>query len=322
MEKSPFGTAFVSISHSPDISIDYTEYFGNKGFIYVIKPTANIIDAEKSRIRDNSLQQECLALGGVSWSQVHGWIPQERYEAWMRKSGNQRFMDELMPQVERTPDFQADRFRTSRLSTLTEIVDFSSRREAEAFMDRVGRNSDVGWTGSFPLPSDVVYNEKLRQKAAKKNKMAPGGDEEGPDAKQPKLEGDPGPSNEHCKRGENCGSRVLNQDNPEQARHRQLRPKPAGHGWKRAGRCIPSLANDGLDERSQQDALRDRFLALVDPEKYAFKSHTTDHAVLFLSLKNNYIVRCDGGDAVGSKLDLDTCAFAPIAEAKPVSSRR
>ncbi|ODA78872.1 hypothetical protein RJ55_06256 [Drechmeria coniospora] len=84
MEKSPFGTAFVSISHSPDISIDYTEYFGNKGFIYVIKPTANIIDAEKSRIRDNSLQQECLALGGVSWSQVHGWIPQERYEAWMR----------------------------------------------------------------------------------------------------------------------------------------------------------------------------------------------------------------------------------------------
>ncbi|KYK53952.1 hypothetical protein DCS_05901 [Drechmeria coniospora] len=203
-------TAFVSTSHNPDTAIAYARGIDeSSGFLYLIHPTPNIIDSTTSKIGDLIYNEECLALGGISWSQVVGWVGYDEYKAWQNLrspdleglsfSGKsqltpalrEQFMKE-MPRMTKNPDYLGDLYATSELSSLTETVDFENRKQAELFMQKVGSGKDVGWKGKFPLPNDV-RNNRLLAKLRKMPELLQNGDSNNgaPGRKRPNIDREP-----------------------------------------------------------------------------------------------------------------------------------
>ncbi|PFH59931.1 putative enterotoxin [Ophiocordyceps unilateralis] len=140
-------TAFVSTSYSPEHAQHYAN--GDQGgYIYVIHPTPNIIDVRGIPFLPLNVDEECVALGGVLWQQVVGWINYQEYTR-LRPSN-------LMDHIHNNPDYEPQLFGNSHL-TADLKADFATREEATKFMDETG--SVVGWSGSFPLHFPAIHGQ-------------------------------------------------------------------------------------------------------------------------------------------------------------------
>ncbi|RDA92913.1 hypothetical protein CP533_3897 [Ophiocordyceps camponoti-saundersi (nom. inval.)] len=131
-------SAFISTSYSIKFA---SRTAGEDGYIYVIDPTPNIIDVNCVRVKNP--HRECLALGGILYAQVVGWIRRKDYIR-LSPSAN------IMAHIEKNPDWDQVRFKNANLTLNLpyprgdETSDFSQSSQAIEFMDSVGSYLPAG----------------------------------------------------------------------------------------------------------------------------------------------------------------------------------
>ncbi|RDA96219.1 hypothetical protein CP533_1810 [Ophiocordyceps camponoti-saundersi (nom. inval.)] len=157
-------TAFVSLSYRPNTAAFYASDMTEPGYLYIVAPSPNIIDP--SSIPDlewmASINEEVVALGGVQFSQIYGWMtcaefneieqdllrdarfaPVDDDTDFVRELGNR-----VLQHATANPLYDIG-WSTRRLTT-ERTSDFSSSQEATMFMDSLN-NGITGWHGRFPL---------------------------------------------------------------------------------------------------------------------------------------------------------------------------
>ncbi|PHH76796.1 putative enterotoxin [Ophiocordyceps camponoti-rufipedis] len=135
-----YTTAYVSTTTSPQEAAE----FASGGWVYIMQATPNML------LLQENLFDEVLALGGVYWSQVRGFI---RAVDWTQSS----FADMVRDgRYSPNPDFDEERWGGLTVSEVPEGWDsLHPAQSAHELMDSVG--GSVGWNGSFPLlPPETV----------------------------------------------------------------------------------------------------------------------------------------------------------------------
>ncbi|KAK2601909.1 hypothetical protein QQS21_004500 [Conoideocrella luteorostrata] len=152
--------------HAAIIASGMTEGFA--GVVYVVQATPNMVSSGK----------ESVAVGGIRWSQVLGWmqIPQgyspPEYDAAARAKLQQHFehafnetKDLFQPNKDYNPDF--DLYQTT-----TDVqYDLNTPQDLVAFMNRNGQA--VGWQGHFPLFEHSHTAQSETSMAAKTQNAVP-----------------------------------------------------------------------------------------------------------------------------------------------------
>ncbi|RDA88772.1 hypothetical protein CP532_4111 [Ophiocordyceps camponoti-leonardi (nom. inval.)] len=162
-EESPWHTAFVSLSFRPDTAAYYAAHETEPGYIYIVAPSPNIIDPSSITALESmaSANEEVVALGGIQFSQVYGWITYPEFneiEQDLRRDirfapvdDDVDFVRELVNRVlqQATANPSCDMRWSSRHITTGRTSDFQGRVEATRFMDSL--TGIAGWQRRFPL---------------------------------------------------------------------------------------------------------------------------------------------------------------------------
>ncbi|KJZ73293.1 hypothetical protein HIM_07297 [Hirsutella minnesotensis 3608] len=152
-------TAYVSTSKSADFARD------RKDWVYKIRATPNLINVEDT-LDEFDVEEEFVALGGILWSQVVGWISGDDFDS-IAEDGPSELTD---AQIELNSAFDSTLLAETYCPYVWqplrgEACDNNAEQDenalvravraddlptsAKAFMDQFG--AAVRWTGSFPL---------------------------------------------------------------------------------------------------------------------------------------------------------------------------